>query len=93
MIHPYILCPCEEAAVIAEKNRGVCLKCHLMCVPTEFYGILLLLFPNKVNTQQSQWDRMGQSLPGRKREVTYLHSGIIKTMLVTQTFNFGVGGL
>lgn len=45
MIHAYILCLCEEAAVIAKKSRGLCLKCHLMCVSTEFYGTLLLLFP------------------------------------------------
>jgi len=39
------------------------------------------------------WDGMGQSLPERKRGVTYLRSGIIKTTLVLQPFNFGVGHL
>lgn len=48
MIHPFILCLCEEAAVIADKKG----KCHLMGMSTEFYGTLLLLFPTKVNIQR-----------------------------------------
>lgn len=39
-----------------------------------------------------QWDRMGQSLHGREGLLTCTR-GIIKTMLVIQTFNFGVGWL
>lgn len=53
MIHSYILCLCEEAAVIADKSRGFCLKYHLMCASAGFYDVLLLLFPTKVNIQQS----------------------------------------
>lgn len=54
MIHPYILCLCEEAAVIADKKLRGLPKIPLdVCV----YSILLLLFPTKVNIQQSP---MGQ---------------------------------